>query len=173
MPQIVTEALSLHDLVLQVKYAACAAARAFMVALGPQAQRWDAQMLPRLCYNRHDAAEGVRRHAQQTWQMVVGMQGPHRLATCLPQVCTLCGLLVWPAVSLTFIPHVDCCCNNVDLPQQNSCHLRLPVASIHLTAIIQSAPPVQPAPQQESSNRKMREAAAKNAVTQEQACLHR
>ena len=93
MPQIVTEATALTaHLVLQVKYAACTAARAFMVTLGPQAQRWDAQMLPRLCYNRHDAAEGVRRHAQQTWQMVVGMQGPHRLAACLPQVCALCGL---------------------------------------------------------------------------------
>ena len=59
------------------------------MALGPEAQRWDAQMLPRLCYNRHDAAEGVRRHAQQTWQLVVGMQGRERLAACLPQVQSL------------------------------------------------------------------------------------
>ena len=73
---------------LQVKYAACGAARAFMVGLGPEAERWDAQLLPRLCYTRHDAAEGVRRRSQQTWQLVVGQQGRSRLAACLPQVPT-------------------------------------------------------------------------------------
>ena len=90
---------------LQVRYAACTAARAFMQALGPGAQAYDVRLLPRLCFTRHDIAEGVRRYSQETWRLLVGAEGRARLAACLPQV----GIACWQAelIAAQWLPIVQ------------------------------------------------------------------
>lgn len=70
----------------QVRYAACVAARAFMLALGDRRSEFYPRLLPHLCFNRHDVAEGVRSYSQDTWRLVMGSEGPSWVAKCMPQV---------------------------------------------------------------------------------------
>ena len=70
----------------QVRYAACVAARAFLQAAGDQAASYYPLILPHLCFNRHDVAEGVRNFSLDTWRLVMGDSGRSHLAQCMPQV---------------------------------------------------------------------------------------
>lgn len=69
----------------QVRYAACVAARAFMLAAGDGRADFYPALLPPLCFNRHDVAEGVRGYSLETWRLVLGGEGPAWVARCLPQ----------------------------------------------------------------------------------------
>jgi len=62
------------------------AARAFMLALGDRRSEFYPLLLPHLCFNRHDVAEGVRSYSQDTWRLVMGSEGPCWVAKCMPQV---------------------------------------------------------------------------------------
>ncbi len=57
-----------------------------MLALGPDKERYYAQLLPSLCFNRYDVAEGVSVYSQATWRQVMGDEGRASVARCLPQV---------------------------------------------------------------------------------------
>ncbi len=69
----------------QVRYAACVAARAFMLAAGDGRAEFYPALLPPLCFNRHDVAEGVRGYSLETWRLVLAGEGPAWVARCLPQ----------------------------------------------------------------------------------------
>jgi hypothetical protein len=71
----------------QVRYAACVAARAFMLAAGNSAERFYPTLLPPLAFNRYDVAEGVASYSRDTWRLVMGDRGRAAVAACLPQVC--------------------------------------------------------------------------------------
>ncbi|KAK9826799.1 hypothetical protein WJX81_002074 [Elliptochloris bilobata] len=75
----------------QVRYAACVAARAFMLAAGEARAAHYPVLLPALCFNRHDVAEGVRAYSADTWRLVLGSEGPAWVARCLPQVLDYYG----------------------------------------------------------------------------------
>ena len=70
----------------QVRLAACVAARAFMLAAGDARAVYFPALLPPLCFNRHDVAEGVRAYSAETWRLLLGTEGPAWVARCLPQV---------------------------------------------------------------------------------------
>ena len=57
-----------------------------MLALGADKDRYFAQLLPSLCFNRYDVAEGVSVYSQATWRQVMGNEGRSWVARCLPQV---------------------------------------------------------------------------------------
>ncbi len=57
-----------------------------MLALGADKGRYYAQLLPSLCFNRYDVAEGVSVYSQATWRQVMGDEGRASVARCLPQV---------------------------------------------------------------------------------------
>ncbi len=91
--------MNIPDLVhLQVRFAACVAARAFMQALGPARELQYPALLPHLCFNRYDIAEGVRSYSNETWQLVMGSEGLDWVARCIKQV----------------IPHVRLCCLDLE-----------------------------------------------------------
>lgn len=71
---------------MQVRLAACVAARAFMLAAGDARAAYFPALLPPLCFNRHDVAEGVRAYSAETWRLVLGTEGPAWVARCLPHV---------------------------------------------------------------------------------------
>ena len=60
-----------------------------MLALGADKDRYFAQLLPSLCFNRYDVAEGVSVYSQATWRQVMGDEGRTWVARCLPQVFSL------------------------------------------------------------------------------------
>ena len=69
----------------QVRYAACVAARAFMLAAGNGAERFYPTLLPALAFNRYDVAEGVASYSRDTWRLVMADRGRAAVAACLPQ----------------------------------------------------------------------------------------
>ena len=70
-----------------MRFAACVAARSFMLALRPaDREPHYPQLLPHLCFNRYDVAEGVSAYSQATWRLVMGDEGRMWVARCLPQV---------------------------------------------------------------------------------------
>ena len=75
---------------MQVRYAACVAARAFLLAAGDSAPQYYTHILPHLCFNRHDVAEGVRSYSLDTWRLVMGDRGRFWVARCMPQVRPWC-----------------------------------------------------------------------------------
>lgn len=60
-----------------------------MLALGADKERYYAQLLPSLCFNRYDVAEGVSVYSQATWRQVMGEEGRTSVARYLPQVSAL------------------------------------------------------------------------------------
>eukprot|EP00884_Botryococcus_braunii_P015994 jgi/Botrbrau1/3078/Bobra.0070s0065.1 len=70
----------------QVRYAACVAVRAFMEALGPSKEQYYPVLLPHLCFNRYDIAEGVRSYSNQTWQLIMGNAGREWVARYIIEV---------------------------------------------------------------------------------------
>ncbi len=74
---------------MQVRYAACVAARAFMLSLGDARTAFYPDLLPHLCFNRHDVAEGVASYSRDTWRLVMGSEGRDWVARCMPQVPSL------------------------------------------------------------------------------------
>lgn len=74
-----------------MRFAACVAARSFMLALEPaDREPYYPQLLPHLCFNRYDVAEGVSAYSQATWRLVMGDEGRMWVARCLPQVTHPC-----------------------------------------------------------------------------------
>lgn len=75
----------LQDNWCQVRYAASIAARAFLVHV-PAARRpvYNPTLLPRLCLNRYYIAERVQKHAQDSWQELVGDRGRDLVAQYAP-----------------------------------------------------------------------------------------
>ncbi len=71
---------------MQVRYAACVATRAFMEAATGFHEDYFPAILPHMCINRYDVAEGVRSFSQETWRRVMGSEGRKWVATCAPQV---------------------------------------------------------------------------------------
>ena len=69
-----------------MRFAACCAARAFLLGAGAARERLYPALLPHLCFNRYDVAEGVAAYSRDTWRLVVGDQGRAWVARCLPQV---------------------------------------------------------------------------------------
>jgi len=66
-------AAGLADNWSQVRYAASIAARALLLALPlDELQLWLGTLLPRLLLNRKYVAEGVRRHAEESWRLLIG-----------------------------------------------------------------------------------------------------
>ena len=58
-----------------------------MLALGPEdRERFYPALLPHLCFNRYDVAEGVASYSLATWRQVMGEHGRTWVARCLPQV---------------------------------------------------------------------------------------
>ncbi|KAK9823094.1 hypothetical protein WJX72_000228 [[Myrmecia] bisecta] len=70
----------------QVRYAACVATRAFMEAAEGFREEYFPIILPHMCLNRYDVAEGVRSYSQDTWRLIMGQEGRHWVARCAPQV---------------------------------------------------------------------------------------
>ena len=78
---------------LQVRLAACHAARSLLQSCEPEFRdQLLPLLLPQLCFNRWHESDGVRLYSQDTWQKVTQGQGPSWLARCLPQVRP-CALL--------------------------------------------------------------------------------
>lgn len=71
---------------VQVRLAACHAARALLQADKANQSQHLRKLLPALCFNRWHESDGVRMYSQATWQMCLQDQGPHWLAKLLPQV---------------------------------------------------------------------------------------
>ena len=65
------------------------AARAFLLAAKEAAPAFYPTVLPHLCFNRHDVAEGVRSYSLETWRLVMGEQGRYWVAQCIAQVSGL------------------------------------------------------------------------------------
>ena len=57
-----------------------------MLALGPDRERFYPALLPHLCFNRYDVAEGVASYSLATWRQVMGEAGRTWVARCLLQV---------------------------------------------------------------------------------------
>lgn len=57
-----------------------------MLALGTGKEAYLPGLLPHLCFNRYDVAEGVSAYSQATWRQVMGNEGRTWVARCLPQV---------------------------------------------------------------------------------------
>ena len=71
---------------LQVRYAACAATRAFMESAAGWREETFPVLLPPMCLNRRYQAEGVRLYSQETWERVMGSEGRAWVARLAPQV---------------------------------------------------------------------------------------
>ena len=74
---------------VQVRYAACAATRAFMEAAAGSREETFPMLLPPMCLNRRYQAEGVRLYSQRTWELVMGSEGRAWVARLAPQVRTV------------------------------------------------------------------------------------
>ena len=86
----------------QVRFAACCAARAFMLGAGEKTrEQFYPALLPHLCFNRYDVAEGVAAYSRDTWRLVVGDQGRAWVARCLPQVGGVGQMVPCAALLLT------------------------------------------------------------------------
>ena len=59
-----------------------------MLSLGYARTAFYPALLPHLCFNRHDVAEGVASYSQDTWRLVMGSEGRAWVAKCMPQVST-------------------------------------------------------------------------------------
>jgi len=70
---------------VQVRYAACAATRAFMEAAAGWREEAFPVLLPPMCLNRRYQAEGVRLYSQRTWELVMGSEGRAWVARLAPQ----------------------------------------------------------------------------------------
>eukprot|EP00123_Amoebidium_parasiticum_P008862 comp19068_c0_seq1/m.21543 comp19068_c0_seq1/g.21543 ORF comp19068_c0_seq1/g.21543 comp19068_c0_seq1/m.21543 type:complete len:696 (-) comp19068_c0_seq1:466-2553(-) len=72
-----------------VRLSACIATRKFLLRLSPtdRAKMYPI-IVPRMCINRYFVAEGVRSHTQQTWEMVMGMQGRSVVAQHIQETVT-------------------------------------------------------------------------------------
>lgn len=70
---------------LQVRYAACVCARSFMLAAEGFQEEYFPVILPHLCFNRYDVAEGVRYYSLETWKLVLKDQGPRQVANHISQ----------------------------------------------------------------------------------------
>lgn len=89
VPDGLAEAIAggLADNWSQVRYASSVTCRAFMMALPPAARaRYQARLLPRMCFNRHYVAEGVRVYSQETWRVVMGEGGTAAVAAVAGEV---------------------------------------------------------------------------------------
>ena len=75
---------------VQVRYAACVCARSFLVAAGDFKDEFFHAVLPHLCFNRYDVAEGVRYYSLDTWKLIMQSDGPKRVAQHIDQVEKLC-----------------------------------------------------------------------------------
>eukprot|EP00347_Sterkiella_histriomuscorum_P007190 403349918 len=65
----------------QVRFAASHSARKiYELASEDQKQSIDKLLLPRICFNRHYMAEGIKIYNQDTWKQVVGQEGKQYLA---------------------------------------------------------------------------------------------
>lgn len=73
-------------LILQVRYAACVCARTFLLSCGEFRTRYYPGLLPHLCFNRYDAAEGVRYYSMETWKSLMGTTGPQMVAQHVNEV---------------------------------------------------------------------------------------
>ena len=71
---------------LQVRYAACVCARSFLIAAGDDKERYFPSLLPHLCFNRYDAAEGVRFYSLETWKLIMQTSGPQMVAKYINEV---------------------------------------------------------------------------------------
>lgn len=76
---------------LQVRYAACICARAMLQAADGFQSEYLPLILPHLCFNRYDVAEGVRFYSLETWKLVLKSDGPSQVAGHIAEV----GFL-WP-----------------------------------------------------------------------------
>ncbi|CAG0913978.1 unnamed protein product [Notodromas monacha] len=75
-------AAGLTDNWSQVRLAASVAARKFLLCLPDKNMRetFFPLLLPRMCLNRYYMAEGVRLYSQETWRLVVGLDGRQLVA---------------------------------------------------------------------------------------------
>ena len=91
---------------MQVRLAACYAARALLQADKANQSQHFRKLLPPLCFNRWHESDGVRMYSQATWQMCLQDQGPHWLAKLLPEV-----KVAQPrAMNQPLGHHRPCCC---------------------------------------------------------------
>ena len=60
-----------------------------MLSLGDARTAFYPVLLPHLCFNRHDVAEGVASYSQESWRLVMGSEGRAWVAKCMPQVPVL------------------------------------------------------------------------------------
>lgn len=65
----------LSDEFTQVRYSASFATRAFYVKVGKRGEEFYPLLLPKICFNRYHPAEGIRIYTQETWKLIVGMNG--------------------------------------------------------------------------------------------------
>ncbi|KAK9841641.1 hypothetical protein WJX74_009256 [Apatococcus lobatus] len=70
----------------QVRFAACVATRAFMQGCEGFREDFYPLLLPHMCLNRYDVAEGVRTYSQATWVAILGQNGRSWIGQCFPQV---------------------------------------------------------------------------------------
>ena len=75
---------------VQVRYAACVCARSFLLAAEGYKQEYYPLILPHLCFNRYDVAEGVRYYSLDTWKLVLKMSGPAEVAKHIHEVTNCC-----------------------------------------------------------------------------------
>ena len=54
-------------------------------------EEYYALLLPHMCLNRYDVAEGVRTYSQATWIAILGQNGRVWIGKCFPQVCLTSG----------------------------------------------------------------------------------
>ena len=113
----------------QVRYAACVAARAFMLKVGDDARQFYPRMVPRLCMNRHYGAEGVKQYSQETWRLVMGDHGRHAIAEVMEQVV---GFLISQAMTDNHIVREAACQCIAELAKR----LEPQVVSAHVTPFL-------------------------------------
>lgn len=70
----------------QVRFAASAATRAFLMHVGDRKTEFFELLLPRMALNRHYVAEGVRNYSQETWEAVMENSGREWMAKVFPHV---------------------------------------------------------------------------------------
>lgn len=71
---------------LQVRYAACVCARSFLQAAEGFEAEYYPLILPHLCFNRYDVAEGVRSYSLETWKLILKSHGPQQVARHINEV---------------------------------------------------------------------------------------
>eukprot|EP01012_Entosiphon_sulcatum_P059299 TRINITY_DN83670_c0_g1_i1.p1 TRINITY_DN83670_c0_g1~~TRINITY_DN83670_c0_g1_i1.p1 ORF type:complete len:675 (+),score=108.03 TRINITY_DN83670_c0_g1_i1:25-2025(+) len=92
LPQVVEPlserlASGLCDSWSDVRMAASLATRSFFQALtNEQKEKCMPVLLPRMCFNRHHFAEGLRNYSQETWRQVMGTTGPAAIQRLIVEV---------------------------------------------------------------------------------------